>query len=219
MHNASQPRSTLHMRESSECLGAYRCACCSVMLCKVLTMNFHTQRETPSEADAALRADVLARLGQLVARNVLGFEGLSVRPYGSFVSGLYSPEGDLDVALDGFLDYRCDGCSTIASCDSYAVESHGKLLSAQTQYWRIVDESKSLCKCRHASQQVFACATRRDGQPPVPICKSSTQMRADMLRVSAFSLTLEAYRRQHALRGTWHYQHNSCQIQQKTCHR
>jgi hypothetical protein len=30
-----------------------------------------------------------------------------VRPYGSFVSGLFSPEGDLDMALDGFLDYKC----------------------------------------------------------------------------------------------------------------
>lgn len=30
-----------------------------------------------------------------------------MRPYGSFVSGLFSPEGDLDMALDGFLDYKC----------------------------------------------------------------------------------------------------------------
>ena len=31
-----------------------------------------------------------------------------MRPYGSFVSGLFSPEGDLDMALDGFLDYKCE---------------------------------------------------------------------------------------------------------------
>ena len=30
-----------------------------------------------------------------------------MRPYGSFVSGLYTPQGDLDLALDGSLDYKC----------------------------------------------------------------------------------------------------------------
>lgn len=59
---------------------------------------------------------MLARLGRLVARGVLGFPGLSVRPYGSFVSGLYSPGGDLDVALDGFLDYRCSFYASSWDC-------------------------------------------------------------------------------------------------------
>jgi len=31
----------------------------------------------------------------------------SVCRYGSFVSGLYSPEGDLDVSIEGELDYGC----------------------------------------------------------------------------------------------------------------
>jgi hypothetical protein len=112
------------------------------------------QEATPSAADAAKRADLVRRLGNIIADGVAGYTGLraevlktafsslalhhnphpmlasalalvltccppqtlvSVRlhrfstcsqAYGSYVSGFYTPSGDLDVTIEGTLDGR-----------------------------------------------------------------------------------------------------------------
>lgn len=51
------------------------------MLIHLTVVLLLTQRETPSPADAALRVDMLRRLGDLIQPDVLGFRGLTVKPY------------------------------------------------------------------------------------------------------------------------------------------
>lgn len=63
----------------------------------------------PSDADHQRRVRVLNWLSDLVARGVWRGRGLTVQPYGSFVSGLYTPNGDLDVGLEGFAMVGTDG--------------------------------------------------------------------------------------------------------------
>ncbi len=52
------------------------------MLIHLTVVLLLTQRETPSPADAAVRVDMLRRLGDLIRPDVLGFCGLFVEPYG-----------------------------------------------------------------------------------------------------------------------------------------
>lgn len=47
------------------------------------------------------------QLGGIVAAGLDGHTGLRVEPYGSFVSGLYSPSGDLDISIEGFFGREC----------------------------------------------------------------------------------------------------------------
>ncbi len=65
------------------------------------------QAQTPVEADERRRADVMARIGQVVAEGLQEGAALRVQPYGSFVSGLYTPAGDLDIALEGCVRQGC----------------------------------------------------------------------------------------------------------------
>ena len=64
------------------------------------------QEQTPSERDAERRQDILERLGSIVAAGLDGHTGLRVEPYGSFVSGLYCPTGDLDISIEGHTTTR-----------------------------------------------------------------------------------------------------------------
>ena len=48
-----------------------------------------------------MRDDVLRRMNEVVGRGLAGFMDLHVEPYGSFVSRLYTPGGDLDIAVEG----------------------------------------------------------------------------------------------------------------------
>ncbi|KAK9832586.1 hypothetical protein WJX81_001551 [Elliptochloris bilobata] len=61
------------------------------------------EAQTPCEADERRRADVMARVGAVVAEGLQDGAELHVQPYGSFVSKLYTPNGDLDIALEGLL--------------------------------------------------------------------------------------------------------------------
>jgi hypothetical protein len=108
-----------------------------------------------------------------------------VRPYGSFVSGLFSPEGDLDMALDGFLDYKCACVPELRSrMHSVLVECCGTSGSTSSPAAR--------CMRQHHGDHI--CILRcRDGKPPVPICQSSTPQRADMLRVRTLVGLLPTY--------------------------
>ena len=65
------------------------------------------QAQTPCEADEQRRADVMARIGAVVAEGLQEGAELLVLPYGSFVSKLYTPNGDLDIALEGCVRSRC----------------------------------------------------------------------------------------------------------------
>ena len=55
----------------------------------------------PTAADKAVREQVLQRMNEVVAGGLAGYSNLHVEPYGSFVSGLYTPGGDLDIAIEG----------------------------------------------------------------------------------------------------------------------
>ena len=46
---------------------------------------------------------ILQRIGGLVKSGLGEYEDLYVEPYGSFVSGLYTPSGDLDISIQGSL--------------------------------------------------------------------------------------------------------------------
>ncbi len=64
------------------------------------------QEQTPSPEDAEKRRQILERLGAIVAAGLDGHIGLRVEPYGSFVSGLYCPTGDLDISIEGHVSTR-----------------------------------------------------------------------------------------------------------------
>lgn len=59
------------------------------------------QREEPTEEDARKRQVVLQQVNQLVTEGLRGWHGMHVAPYGSFVSGLYTSTGDLDISIEG----------------------------------------------------------------------------------------------------------------------
>ena len=63
--------------------------------------RMRVQEQTPSPADWSVRNDVLRRVNALVARGLAGMTDLHVEPYGSFVSNLFTPGGDLDIAVEG----------------------------------------------------------------------------------------------------------------------
>ena len=60
------------------------------------------QKQQPAESDAAVRQRVLKEVNALVQPGLLGYHGMHVAPYGSFVSGLYTSTGDLDISIEGF---------------------------------------------------------------------------------------------------------------------
>ena len=65
--------------------------CCSCML----------QEQTPTEEDAQNRREILQQLDGIVQTGLPDYPGLCIQPYGSYVSGLYCPSGDLDLSIEG----------------------------------------------------------------------------------------------------------------------
>ena len=65
--------------------------CCSCML----------QEQTPTEEDAQNRRKILQQLDDIVQTGLPDYPGLGIQPYGSYVSGLYCPSGDLDLSIEG----------------------------------------------------------------------------------------------------------------------
>ena len=57
----------------------------------------------PSQGERARRLDTLELLGGVVERGIAYENNLQARPYGSFVSNVYSPGGDLDVSIEGYV--------------------------------------------------------------------------------------------------------------------
>ncbi|EIE23385.1 hypothetical protein COCSUDRAFT_41642 [Coccomyxa subellipsoidea C-169] len=60
------------------------------------------KEQTPGPQDAARRRQILEKMGGIVGLGLDGHTELRVEPYGSFVSGLYAPTGDLDISIEGF---------------------------------------------------------------------------------------------------------------------
>ena len=69
--------------------------------------GLHEQEQTPSAEDAARRRDVVARIDALVRSGLDAHRHLFIAAYGSFLSGLYAPTGDLDLSIEGQLGRRC----------------------------------------------------------------------------------------------------------------
>ncbi|KAL0048376.1 hypothetical protein WJX82_001914 [Trebouxia sp. C0006] len=84
------------------------------------------QKQQPSEADEAVRRRVLQDMNALVQPGLLGYTGMHVAPYGSFVSGLYTSTGDLDISIEGF---RTQGSEQIP-CAELGKEDKIQLLKA-----------------------------------------------------------------------------------------
>ena len=59
------------------------------------------QSQEPNEEDEQKRTRVLADINKLVTEGLCGWHGMHVAPYGSFVSGLYTSTGDLDISIEG----------------------------------------------------------------------------------------------------------------------
>jgi DNA polymerase sigma len=62
------------------------------------------QALTPNHGDHAKREEILQSVGGMVEAGLEGYTGLYVEPFGSFVSGLYAPHGDLDISIQGALE-------------------------------------------------------------------------------------------------------------------
>ena len=57
--------------------------------------------------DRAQREDVVGRIDALVRSGLDGNRRLFIAAYGSFLSGLYSPHGDLDLSIEGLVGREC----------------------------------------------------------------------------------------------------------------
>ena len=64
------------------------------------------QSETPSAQDTAIRQDLVSRIDEIVRQGLLQFGGMHVETYGSFTSGLFTPNGDMDIAIEGVLQLQ-----------------------------------------------------------------------------------------------------------------
>lgn len=80
-------------------------------ICIYISLLLHTnfqgllQAETPQDQHYAIREEVIWRVDQLVRSGLLAFKGMHVEHYGSFTSGLFNPSGDLDIAIEGRLEF------------------------------------------------------------------------------------------------------------------
>ena len=61
------------------------------------------QAETPVAQHYQVRQDVIRRVDELVRSGLRGYKGMHVEHYGSFTSRLFTPSGDLDIAIEGRL--------------------------------------------------------------------------------------------------------------------
>ena len=83
-----------------ECTIISMCSMLDRLLC-VKAMQSVLQKLQPTPADDAIRQRVLQDVNNLVEMGLAGYYGLHVAPYGSFVSGLYTRNGDLDISIEG----------------------------------------------------------------------------------------------------------------------
>ena len=58
------------------------------------------QEQTPTVEDAQNRREILQQLDDIVQTGLTDYPGLCIQPYGSYVSGLYCPSGDLDLSIE-----------------------------------------------------------------------------------------------------------------------
>ena len=59
------------------------------------------QEQTPTAEDAEKRRGIMQALNDIVETDLPAYPGLCIKPYGSYVSGLYCPSGDLDLSIEG----------------------------------------------------------------------------------------------------------------------
>ena len=59
------------------------------------------QEQTPTASDAEKRHVILQAIDEIVQTGLPDYPGLCIKPYGSYVSGLYCPSGDLDLSIEG----------------------------------------------------------------------------------------------------------------------
>ena len=59
------------------------------------------QEQTPNARDAQKRSEILQAIDEIVQTGLPDYPGLCIKPYGSYVSGLYCPSGDLDLSVEG----------------------------------------------------------------------------------------------------------------------
>ena len=71
------------------------------MQATTLSISHALQSLQPSLADDAIRHRVLQDVNSLVELGLAGYHGMHVAPYGSFVSGLYTSNGDIDISIEG----------------------------------------------------------------------------------------------------------------------
>ncbi|CAK0787781.1 hypothetical protein CVIRNUC_011003 [Coccomyxa viridis] len=68
------------------------------------------REQTPTEEDGQNRREILQQLDDIVQTGLPDYPGLGIQPYGSYVSGLYCPSGDLDLSIEGTpIDGRAAG--------------------------------------------------------------------------------------------------------------
>ena len=66
-----------------------------------LTLRCLVRHASPTFSQRRAREGVIDRLSTLAKSGIRFCHGLFIEPYGSFVSGLYTPNGDLDLSIEG----------------------------------------------------------------------------------------------------------------------
>jgi hypothetical protein len=85
----------------------------------------------PIPQDHQLRMNVLMRLNRLARTGINFAKGLELHAFGSFVSGLYTPKGDLDLSIEGSAYYTGhDGYPTARAVSEMQRDEQQRYLAA-----------------------------------------------------------------------------------------
>ena len=93
------------------------------------------QECTPSQVHYDIRNAVMERINRLVQPGLMQYTGMHVAHYGSFTSGLFAPNGDLDIAIEGTLELndrvQRGGHDRYASSVNYSLITTGTMCGSQ----------------------------------------------------------------------------------------
>ncbi|PSC67618.1 poly(A) RNA polymerase GLD2 [Micractinium conductrix] len=98
---------------------------------------------TPHDREQWLRLQAMGRLKELAQSGIQFCQGLDLEPYGSFVSGLYTPTGDLDLSIEGHATWQ-DEAGRVVRVTVDGMEREMKVRFLRALASRI--QAKRLCR-------------------------------------------------------------------------
>lgn len=111
------------------------------------------QEQTPTASDAEKRHDILQAIDEIVQTGLPEHPGLCIKPYGSYVSGLYCPSGDLDLSIEGV---PTAGWVSLPGTQKIYPEENTKSAFCKTSRLYLCTSKRFLARCRRNPQSLMA---------------------------------------------------------------